>query len=589
MAIPVKEYYDRLEVLREATKNDVDAHASTIDWLLSNLTIGWTDEDIDPSRNTDAMKELGKSHGGASTPYPPTNATAPSEEEQDVINHYQELVDRALIQKVAHRMKSWADTLYERLRKLKNLKREDANSRHTNYYDAHISDALAATETGFAGDADDSGPENVKQESDKLSGPQKEFREALNSFNEFRKVHKLTRDVKYADNLLNYFALAFICVLFELGINGIFYSQIGDGLIEGWTIAAVVTVAVVGFGWLGGLLHAHLGGLTLEIEGEKEQWKKHSWWHVLKYGGLATIVGVAGVLMVVVAYIYRDVSDYLLNSGALDKVDYYSLVIMPEVGNRLWQWPPLLWPQSNLSPLIILLVNGGILIWVWHKFLWRDDKIPGYKGYATTLKEKREHYSEKIKEIEKGYGLGEEREGEFIGLLEKDTPTRLDIGEMQNVFKTIAGTGRAEYLKNLAQQEAGGYAEECKTILQAYRQASREARPKNDNDGPGYFNEYPEFKPKEFTDITEGYEKLLQKLKDVEDINASEVEKVLSYHRQRAVEIIKESLIKGRRYFLDQHKSEAERQWQEELTKKQKAKKAKEKQRRERHHRQADK
>ena len=576
--ITLQEMQDDLQNLEESakTKYGMDACAPVIERLAGWIHRGggeWTDAKINPKYNAETMKILGGSdeHGGAPVPHPSTTATAPTAEEQEVINHYQKLHNRDVVMRVATAMKGWAEILLDYLRKLKNLQREEADSRDLNYYGAHLDDALVNMEIT----RDD-------EKLDALRGPQKEFREALNNFNNFRKAHGIedeNRRVKYSEGWPFYIGIVVIGIA-ESYFNGFFYAQVTDGFIEAVLVAIVVSFCVVSSSALAGKAAIHLRGLTrINDLKTKGVWEKHSWGHKFYWGFWTVLCLLVATLGVFVAYLYRDAAGFLLYSGALDNLESYGGAIIDYVLTRVAKGE--LWPQAGLTSLGLVVVNAGIGGWIFYKMHFtRTDCLPGYMNYATTLKQARENYKREIASQEEKSGLKEERLSKFIAELKKAAPTRAGIEEMKKVVKKIANM--AQFMQDAAKIEAKRYTDRCRTILEGYRHANRQARPENDKNGPAYFNEYPEFEPQRMEDFLKEYEELRKKIERIDDVDSSHVERLLSVHRNKVAEILKEKLKEGRRNRIDQYRIVSKVQADVELTEKEKKKKDKQIQRQER-------
>ena len=477
-----------------------DRASRILEWLMCVLSLGWEHNKIDNDLNAEAMKRQGAKEGEQVPTHPPADFEKPSGKEQKVINHYRKLESRKVpLQETVVSIINSAKNAIGYLGNLKyNLQDQDDES-------TRIKDL-----------------ENVQQK----------FTEARVYLNNFRSAHNLRRPVKYELNLGNFWSIVIIYLIFETFVNGFFYSKVADGLLEGWGIAVTVATLVIAFGAGAGQFGTLLRGMKrhsrkstdeasakiLENTGwhssDQEHWyiwKRHNPLWMLSWGIITISCVIIGLLVVAFAYIYRDAAEYLLNSGTLDNLasTEATKAIMLDAGNRLRELA--LEPQSGLSAITLIVVNGLGFIMSFYKFHFqREDSIPGYVEACKELKTARDTYRDAIEKASDPL-LSTEASKKTT---EKSPENR--VRELWTfIIKIKDGT---EALKDILPNLSNEYSEACQNILESYREANKAARPQNDKEGPAYFKEFPEFNSFDIQEFEDAHQDLCETIDGV-DIN----------------------------------------------------------------------
>ena len=453
-----------------------------LEWLRCVLSLEWKHNKISDHLNAEAMKERGGRDGFQVPPQPSANATVPSGKEQEVINHYKKLESRkAVVETIANGVINCAIKA------------------------ANTIKAVSTAKVGWYLEAFIRNLKNKNCEAvveARLENYQKNFREKLQYLKDFRSAHNLNRPVKYEPNTLKFFSILLLYLVIGTFVNGFLYSKVTASFLEGWGIAFIIAVLAIALGAGAGEFGTRLRGLALyradrrglgEVSADdlykqgwytadKERWykwKRHSLLHMLFWGIITLSFVIAGLVVIAFAYIYRDAAEYLLYSGALNNLTSTDItqIIMVEAGIRLGYLA--LEPQSGLSAITLIVIDGLMFIISFYKFHFqRDDCIPGYVEASLNLKEAHYRYKEAISKID-------------LSIARKSINRNIiELGTFANSIRE-----GADALKDILPILSYEYAGACRNILESYREANKEARPADDKEGPAYFEEFPMFEP----------------------------------------------------------------------------------------------
>ena len=122
---------------------------------------------------------------------------------------------------------------------------------------------------------------------------------------EFEGAHDWTHPPEMHDPIKFWSVLGIFCIV-EAAVNGIFYAQVLDGLLEGWAMAALIAVGVIGFGLLSGLCASFLRGFK-KSHGPPKGGSPTAQWMVV---GILVIIALIGGV-----YFYQHSQDLIAKHG----------------------------------------------------------------------------------------------------------------------------------------------------------------------------------------------------------------------------------------------------------------------------------
>ena len=122
---------------------------------------------------------------------------------------------------------------------------------------------------------------------------------------EFEGAHDWTHPSEMHDPIKFWSVLGIFCIV-ETAVNGIFYAQVLDGLLDGWGAALGVALGVIGFGLLSGLCASFLRGFK-KSHGPPKGGSPTAQWMVV---GILVIIALIGGV-----YFYQHSQDLIAKHG----------------------------------------------------------------------------------------------------------------------------------------------------------------------------------------------------------------------------------------------------------------------------------